>query len=485
MTLTDRREFLKRAGYSVAGLTALSGPLQGIFARGALAVGSTGVAANNGGYGPLVPVPDETDGVVRLHLPEGFEYRSITPTGTPMDDGVLTPGRHDGMAAFNAGPSRYRLVRNHEVNGPVGAFGSPAKAYDPAAGGGTTTLEVNRHATKVDSWVSCNGTQMNCAGGATPWGTWLTCEETVNGPDVGNDFTGGNNALLTQKHGYVFEVQTSWDAGEHTKPVPIRSAGRFAHEAVDIDPATGFLYLTEDNFDFPSGFYRYRAPQNPMTAKRLTDGGTLEMLKIAGRPNAVLDKGQTPGVTYDVEWVVIPNPDPTFAPGTTNNQAIVAVGDQGRAQGAATFSRLEGIFYDDGKVYLVSTQGGDTPAGEPPPAGYGDGFGQLWVFDAREGTLTLLFESPSRNVLELPDNLCISPRKCSLLCEDGPVENFLRGVTPDGKIFDFARNAIAGRQQEEFAGSTFTPDGKVLFVNIQASSGLTFAIWGPWKRGVL
>ena len=485
MVLTDRREFLKRAGYSVAGLTALSGPLQAIFARGALAVGSTGVAANNGGYGPLVPVPDETDGVVRLHLPEGFEYRSITPTGTPMDDGVLTPGRHDGMAAFNAGPSRYRLVRNHEVNGPVGAFGDRSKAYDPVAGGGTTTLEVNRHASKVDSWVSCNGTQMNCAGGATPWGTWLTCEETVNGPDVGNDFTGGNNSLLTKKHGYVFEVQTSWDAGEHATPVPIRSAGRFAHEAVDIDPESGFLYLTEDNFDFPSGFYRYRAPQNPMTAKRLTDGGTLEMLKIAGRPNAVLDKGQTPGVTYGVEWVKIDDPDPTFAPGTTNNQAIVAVGDQGRAKGAATFSRLEGIFYDSGKIYLVSTQGGDTPAGEPPPAGYGDGFGQLWVHDTRRNTLTLLFESPSRTVLELPDNLCISPRKCALLCEDGPVENFLRGVTPDGEIFDFARNAIAGRQQEEFAGSTFTPDGKVLFVNIQASSGLTFAIWGPWKRGVL
>ena len=138
MTLTDRREFLRRTGLSVAGLMALSGPLQGIFARGALAAGSTGVAPNNGGYGPIGPVPDQTDGVVRLHLPEGFEYRSFTPTGTPMSDGVITPGRHDGMAAFSAGPSRYRLVRNHEVNGPVGAFGNAAKAYDGRAGGGTT-----------------------------------------------------------------------------------------------------------------------------------------------------------------------------------------------------------------------------------------------------------------------------------------------------------------------------------------------------------
>ena len=203
--------------------------------------------------------------------------------------------------------------------------------------------------------------------------------------------------------------------------MPIRSAGRFAHEAVDIDPATGFLYLTEDNFDFPSGFYRYRAPQNPMTAQApAPTAGSCEMLKIEGRDNAVLDKGQTPGVTYGVEWVKIDEPDTDVRAGHHQQRGDQAVGAQGRAKGAAIFSRLEGIFYDSGKVYLVSTQGGDTPPGEPPPAGYGDGFGQLWVYDTGEATLTLLFESPSRTVLELPDNLCISPRKCSLLCEDGP-----------------------------------------------------------------
>jgi secreted PhoX family phosphatase len=222
-----------------------------------------------------------------------------------------------------------------------------------------------------------------------------------------------------------------------------------------------------------------------MKARRLTDGGRLEMLKVKGVANAQLDRGQTPGVTYDVEWVTIDEPDTTFPAGTTNNQAIVFVGDQGRAKGAAIFSRLEGIFYDSGKVYLVSTQGGDTPAGEPAPAGYGDGFGQLWAYDTRAQKLTLLFESPSRTVLELPDNLCISPQGSSLLCEDGPTENFLRGVTPQGGIFDFARNVIPRREGEEFAGATFAPDGKVLFVNIQASTGLTFAIWGPWKRGAL
>ena len=485
MTVVDRREFLRRAGMSAVGLAALAGPFQGVVVRSARAAGSPGVAPNNGGYGPLVPVPDLTDGQVRLHLPDGFQYRSFTPTGTVMSDGVLTPGRHDGMAAFRTRNGRYRLVRNHEVNGPGPAFGDPAKAYDAMAMGGTTTLEVSPRAGVVESWVSANGTQMNCAGGATPWGTWITSEETVNGPDVGPDFTGAPNALLQQQHGYIFDVPVAWGPGEHQKPEPIRAAGRFAHEAVDVDPSTGIIYQTEDNFGFASGFYRYVAPQNPMEAGNLLDGGTLEMLKVEGVWNANLHQGQTPGVTYAVEWVTIDEPDTTFPPGTTNDQAIVFVGDQGRAKGGAIFSRLEGIFFDSGKIYLVSTQGGDTPTGEPAPSGFGDGYGQLWVYDTAQETLTLLFESPSRTVLELPDNLCVSPKKTLLLCEDGPVENFMRGITQEGGIFDFAMNAIPQRQGEEFAGATFSPDGKVLFVNIQASQGVTFAIWGPWAKGVL
>jgi uncharacterized protein len=483
MTVIDRRAFLRSAGVSAAGLAAMSGPFHAIFARAALA---SGPAASNGGYGPLGPVPDHADGMVRLHLPEGFEYRSFAATGTPSTDGIITPGRHDGMAAFGGGGSPYFLIRNHEINGPGPAFGDRRKAYDRMAQGGTMTLKVSGPtAENHQSWVSCNGTQMNCAGGATEWGSWITAEETVNGPDVGPDFTGADNSLLRKRHGYIYEVPLKWGPGQHRRVKPIHSAGRFAHEAVDVDAETGILYQTEDNFDFPSGFYRYIAPQNPIEVRELREGGRLEMLKVVGESNARLDQGQPAGATYDVEWVTIDEPDKEFPPGTTNNQALVFVGDQGRAKGAAIFSRLEGIFYDNGKMFLVSTQGGATPPGEPPPAGFGDGFGQLWVYDTRESTLTLLFESPSRTVLELPDNMCISPQKSSLLCEDGPTENFLRGITPTGEIFDFALNAIPRREGDEFAGSTFSADGKFLFVNIQASSGLTFAIWGPWENGAL
>jgi secreted PhoX family phosphatase len=481
MRAIDRRTFLRQGLSAAAGVATLAGPFRGLVARAATA--STTIS-NEAGYGPLMPVPDLRDGVVRLHLPQGFAYRSFSYTGEVMDDGVTVPGRHDGMSAFPAGPGRYRLVRNHEINGPGTAFGDPAKAYDPAARGGTSTLEVTPTADEFASWVSVNGTQMNCAGGAMPWGSWVTCEETVNGPDVGPDFTGASNRPLKRPHGYIFEVPSSWGPGDYQPVRPIKAAGRFAHEAVTIDPATGILYLTEDNFAFPSGFYRYRSRQNPMELGRLHDRGVLEMLRVVGEPNAELHTGRSVGETLEVDWVVIPDPDPKFTGTPSNDEALQAVSRQGLAQGAAIWSRLEGIHYGDGIVYIVSTQGGDSTDGGPS-GGFGRGYGQVWAHDPVASTITLLFESPGKEVLELPDNAVVSPQGSVLLNEDGPVENYLRGLTPEGELFDFALNAIAGRMADEFAGSTFSPDGQVLFVNIQASSGLTFAIWGPWEAGPL
>ena len=479
MTTIDRRTVLKK-GLAAAGGLAFAGPFQGLLARAALA--QDGPPPMGEGFGPLGPIPDMRDGVVRLWLPEDFNYRSFSFTGETMSDGVVVPGRHDGMAAFPAGRGRIRLVRNHEINNPGAAFGDAAKAYDPMARGGTSTLEITPHAERVRSWVSMNGTQMNCAGGGMPWGSWLTCEETVNGPDVGPDFTGVPNTSLTQQHGYLFEVPSSWGLGQQQKGVPIRSAGRFAHEAVDW--AGDHLHLTEDNFNFPSGFYRYRPPVSPFVAGKLEDGGTLEMLAIDGEPNAELHHGRTVGEALPVTWVTIDEPDKTFPAGTTNDQASVFVSSQGLAKGAAKFSRLEGIHAVGDVVYIVSTQGGDAP-GSPPGGGFGDGFGQVFKYDISEQTLTLIYESPGKEVLDLPDNLIVTPRGGVMLCEDGTVDNFLRVVTPEGTLFDFAENRIAGRRGDEFAGATFSPDGNVLYVNIQASSGLTFAIWGPFARGGL
>src|ERR671918_610524 len=128
MTAIDRRTVLKK-GLAAAGGLAFAGPFQGLLARAVLA--QEGRPPMGEGFGPLVPIPDKRDGVVRLELPEDFNYRSFSLTGEMMSDGVAVQGNHDGMATFPARGGRIRLVRNHEVNGPGAAFGDPDKAYDP------------------------------------------------------------------------------------------------------------------------------------------------------------------------------------------------------------------------------------------------------------------------------------------------------------------------------------------------------------------
>ncbi len=480
MTL-ERRTLLKTGAAGAL----LGGPFAGFAALPAQAASKRSSRAAG-----LFPVKDKRDGKVRLHLPRGFNYRSFHDTESPvtLDDGTKLPGYHDGMGAFRGPDDTVLLVRNHEVNKPMDHFG-PGKPYDAMAGGGTTTIQVTKQGEVLSSYTSLNGTMMNCSGGIMPWGSWITCEETVNGPDVGPDFTKTSNVPLEKPHDYIFEVP----AGGRSNGEPITRAGRFAHEAVSFDPVEGCLYLTEDNFAFASGFYRYKPESNPMVAGHLDNEGTLQMLAVKGERNKHLEGMQEQGVTYDVEWVDIDEPDKVFPyePGkdapTSNDEAIVFVGDQGRAKGAAYFSRCEGQVYDDGVVYFTSTQGGGDPEeGVHAPSGYGNGFGQVWAYDTRDQTLTCMYQSPNQETLDFPDNVTASPRGTIVLCEDSKGDNYLRGLSKDGQLWNIALNRLKDREGkdrfgDEFAGSTFSTDGHTLFVNIQAKTGLTFAIWGPWK----
>ena len=477
-----RRTFLK--GAAAAGGAAFAGPFGGFVASPAFA---------NKPSPPLGPVPDLRDQAVRLWLPEGFAYRSFhdTTTTQKLTDNTTLPGRHDGMAAFAGPDGNVWLVRNHEVNGPVPAFGPTAPTaadapYDTMTGGGTTTSLVTLTGEVLESFTSLNGTQMNCAGGRMPWGSWITCEETVNGPDVAPDFTNAPNIALTRPHGFIFEVP----AGGKSNRQPIRSAGRFAHEAAAYDPAGNALYLTEDDFGFPSGFYRYQPPNNPMEDGHLDDGGQLQMLAVVGMPNANLAASQRRRATYAVEWVDIADPAPAFpyTPGvtapTSNNTALTYVASQGWAQGAAWFSRLEGAVYDNNTVYFTSTQGGgpaETSVG-PIADGFGNGSGQVWAYRIGEGVLQLIYESPGPAVLDLPDNITTSRRGTMILCEDNVDDNYIRALSRGGQLTNVALNRLPGRTNDEFAGATFSADDTTLFVNIQASRGMTFAIWGPWHR---
>jgi len=495
MTELDRRSVLKAGAAAAGGGLVLGGPFQGLVAQAAGAVGSAP------DFRALRAVPDQRDGKVRLFLPEGFSYRSFDDNevgATLTEGGAPVPGRHDGMGAFSGGGADVTLVRNHELPLPAGgntsAFGTAVRTpYDAKAPGGTTTVETSLQGEVLRSYISLNGTLQNCSGGVMPWGSWMTCEETVNGPDVAADFTGITNKFLQQRHGYVFEVPQGGGAGNS----PIRSAGRFAHESVAWDPQGKALYLSEDNFGFPSGFYKYVPPNDPQADGYLADGGELYMLAVKGAPNANLAAAQQHRATYQVEWKRIDEPDVAYpyTPGTDattlNDTALVHVSSQGIAKGGAYFSRLEGTVYDGGTVFFTSTQGGgpaETEFTTTVPGGFGNGSGQVWALNTRSDTLQLVFESPGPMTLDLPDNITTSRRGTLVVCEDNVNDNFIRGLSRGGQLFDIALNrltsAITGlsRSDDEFAGSTFSPDGHTLFVNIQAKSGMTFAIWGPWER---
>jgi hypothetical protein len=464
----DRRTFLRRAAVmgggfvapSLMGLSCISDPARPV--------------PRTDGYGPLVRSPQ----VPELWVPEGFRVRKLSTTRTPS---LVNPDFQvryglDGMSAFATRDRRtVRLVRNHEIADPAATaqlLGPGVRAYDRKAGGGTSTLELRQgrdgEVELVREFVSLSGTHVNCAGGRTPWGSWISCEETTNGPTHGYE----------QPHGYCFEVPA--DADGEVEPVPLKALGRFVHEALAVDARSGIVYLTEDmrhNPEIPggrgSGFYRFI----PRVPGRLAEGGRLQMLRVKDRPNYVTFTGQTVRAPLAVDWVDIDDPDPAGAEAN-----VSAVFQQGWAKGAAMFERLEGCFAGDGDIYFDATEGGNVRAG------------QVWRYRATgadEGELTLLFESPSRDVLDSPDNLCLSPRGGLMICEDGLAEQFIRALTPEGELFDMIRTDAAS---SEFAGVCFAPNGRTLFFNIQGGtratsaatlSGGTYAVWGPWDRGPL
>ena len=445
----DRRSFLAQ-GVSLGGGSLLAGSLQAFLARPG--------HAKDAGYGPLAPVKDQRTGVELLALPRGFAYWSFGEVGSPMSDGRPTPAAHDGMAAFQF-EQKIHLVRNHEVRGSGIAFGPAAQTYDPRAGGGTTTIIFDpNHPSSVSSFASLSGTSTNCAGGRTPRNSWLSCEETLD--------------ALDRPHGFVFEVPV--DGTGVSDALPLTALGRFVHEAVAVDPSSWNVYLTEDAL--PCGLYRF-VPRSP----GVLTSGQLQMLAISGQPQANLSAGQIVGTVLAVSWVDIDVPVPN--PVTP----MTSVFAQGRAKGGAAFRRLEGACYSagDGFIYFNSTDGGEAAAG------------QVWALKPgrdRDDVLSLVYQSPSTDVLLKPDNITLSPGGGVLLCEDPDRvrQAFLRGLTLDGKLYDFAANVRPGmipgsntpQSFDEFAGATFTPDGKWLFVNIQ-TPGITFAITGPFEKGPL
>lgn len=420
------------------------------------ASGCTTIVRNSqmpAGYGPLA-----TDPAGLIDLPRGFTYRVISAFGTMMDDGEAVPDRADGMGAFRGPGGRVILVRNHEISAAESRLGGAS--YDRWQGkgaleGGTTTLVYNPASGRVErQYRSLAGTIRNCAGGVTPWRSWLSCEEDVSSP-------GGD---IARDHGWVFEVPA--DLKGRVDPVPVRGLGRFNHEAAAVDPRTGIVYLTEDRDD--SLFYRF-LPHRP---GRLADGGRLQALATDGGPvdsRNWADLQLMRGRPLTARWIDLTGTD-------SGNDDLR---QRGAAGGAMLFARGEGIHMGRGELYFTATSGGAAKLGQimryRPSRGEGTP-DEL----SRPGTIELFFESTSPDQFHYGDNLTIAPNGHLFVCEDQsgePVDNYIRGIRPDGTPYAFARLTL----QTELAGACFAPDGRTLFVNIYSPTK-TIAISGPFAR---
>jgi secreted PhoX family phosphatase len=419
----SRRNFLTLLGASTA-TTAFLEPLKHFYRRAEAAV-----PLNVKRFGELVL---DSQGI--FDLPKGFQYRILATSGKALTDGQAVPLAPDGMAAFPLPGGKTALICNHEIGlGSTPAAIAPKKyRYDNIAAGGTTTLVINSQREVEQHYVSLAGTIRNCAGGATPWGTWVSCEEDVTTPTL--------SGSVQQKHGYNFEVSPTG-----IQPaVPLKAMGRFNHEAIAVDPATGYVYQTEDRND--SCIYRFR----PNECHNLNSGGQLEALAIAGQPTLDTSKSFPLGELFPVDWIPLENVDPDED--TLRYEA--------QAKGAAIFKRGEGMIYGQGKIYWTCTNGGN------------DNLGQIFAYQPATNELSLFVEATASGVLQYPDNLTLAPFGDLIVCEDGVKPQYLYGVSPQGDCYHLGRNAL---NDSELAGICFAPDGRTMFVNIQRP-GLTLAI---------
>ncbi len=416
-----------------------------------------------------------------LDLPEGFVAHAFSRTGEIMDDGLWVPGKHDGMAAFPGPNGKTILIRNHELNATdkiIGPFGwnneklnlvDTEKIYDlgsnklPCLGSTTTLVYDTRTGTFEKHFLSMAGSIRNCAGGITPWNTWVTCEETVQKKEK----------TYQHDHGYNFEVPVTTTPGL-AAPIPLKAMGRFNHEAIAVDDRTGIVYETEDRHD--GLFYRFIPDEQGQLAK----GGRLQALKVRDK-KAADTRNWKKGLQKIAPWTYEPMPvSEKMAVEWVDIENVESPKDDLRKQGiegknAAKFARGEGIWFSGNEFYIACTNGGIAQKG------------QIWRYipspyegttreEKQPGTLELFIEPNDSNLLENADNLTVAPWGDLIICEDGSKDQYIVGVTPEGHTYQFARNAS---NTSEFAGATFSPDGTTLFVNIQ-NPGVTLAITGPW-----
>lgn len=378
----QRRDFLRRAAAATS-----AAALSGTFWHEQFALAD--VVAGPGPYGTLQPA--DANGV---QLPAGFSCRILARTGTPVAPSTyLWHSAPDGGACFAAAGGGWVYVSNSEV---------------AAAGGGAGALRFDASGAVVDAYSILTGTNRNCAGGATPWGTWLSCEE--------------NGGV-----GRVYECNPLAAGQGVQRP----ALGAFNHEAAGVDPATGMVYLTEDD---PSGrLYRF-VPATPGDLGT----GTLYAARVTG--NAVT-------------WVVTSANAPDRQPSTT------------------VFNGGEGIHVHGGRLFFTTK-----------------GDGRVWELHLATQTLTILYDDSTTTGAPLTgvDNITFhAPSGDLYVAEDGgnmevcliAWNGTARQVTP------FLR--VNGQASSELTGPAFSPDGTRMYVSSQRGTdgvtGITYEITGPFR----
>jgi secreted PhoX family phosphatase len=427
MSLTPRhtrRDCLRR-GVVAAGVLAIGPALWGCSTQGspraADPMAARGLRSNIPALaGTLREVAVDNDPQTRMRLPAGFRVRQVAHTGQPALAGgsYAWHGSPDGGATFATDDGGWIYVSNSEM-------GERGK-------GGVGALRFAADGTLVDSYPICSGTTNNCAGGPTPWNTWLTCEE--------------------MEDGLVYECDPSGRREATARP----ALGRFKHEAAAVDPQRGVVYLTEDIED--GNFYRFVPARRDASGRPDLTEGQLQVL--------VAD-GEDPLRTRPVRWETVGNPLPRI---DAADPARRETPTRHQVGGATRFDGGEGCWYHEGIVYFTTK-----------------GDNRVWAVDCAGDTLDLIYDKATQQAfnpgIDDVDNLTVSAGGDVIVAEDGEE---MRLVVVGPEITPFELVNVVGQRGSEIAGPAFSPNGERLYFSSQYgvagdhTDGRIYEVRGPF-----